>query len=103
MKTAKFELSEQQQARFDAWFKHHWEVVHAGFRPRDMSGFAVWFHFGPTGCGCNAQVECVWCPEGHQGHEVILTEDSDEGVFIYEYDENWNRLPASWERSKTNT
>jgi hypothetical protein len=95
--TYKFELSADQQARVDAWFKHHWEVVHAGFRPREMTGVAVKFTFIPTGMGPSSQVECVWCKEGHQGHAVDLTED-DEGGFIYEYDENWNRLPASWEK-----
>lgn len=94
----KFELDNEQQARVDAWFKHHWDVVHKGFRPRDSSGFAVQFIFGPTGMGCNAKVVCVWCPEGHQGHECDFTIDEDMGGFIFDYDENWNRLPASWEK-----
>src|SRR5512135_2311635 len=96
--TTKFELDAEQQARVDAWFKHHWDVVHKDFRPREMTGAAVKFTFMPTGMGTNAKVECIWCTAGHQGHECDLTTDFDEGGFIYEYDENWNRLPASWEK-----
>lgn len=97
-KQTKFELDERQQARVDAWFKHHWEVVHAGFKPREMSGFSVWFHFGPTGMGCNAKVECVWCAKDCPQRECDLTVDFDDGEFIFQYDENWNRLKASWEK-----
>ncbi len=97
MKLTKFELSEQQQARMDAWFKHHWEVVHKGWRPPDMSGFAGFFMFGPTGCGCNVKYECAWCAKDNPCRIVDLTDD-DAGGFIYEYDENWNRLKPSWEK-----
>lgn len=85
----KFELDQDQQARFDAWFQHHWNVVHKGFHPRDMSGFACEFTFGPTVEGCNCKVECVWCPQGAPGHECNLTVD-DGGELIVQYDEDWN-------------
>lgn|SRR5574337_1112355 len=99
MPNTKFELTDQQQARMDAWFKHHWDVVHKGWRPRPGNdGFAGWFRFGPTGIGDNVEYECAWCADDSPHRKVILTEDSDEGGFIYEYDENWNRLPASWEK-----
>lgn len=97
---AKFELDEEQQKRFDAWFKYHWEVHHKGWKPRDMSGFAYWMMFGPTGCGDNVKVECAWCSEDFPGHELNLTTDSDDGGFIFEYDENWIKIPQDWERPK---
>lgn len=93
----KFELNPQQEARYKAWLTHHWEVIHKGFHPRGDSPVVCWFIFGPTGIGDNIRVECQWCPEGHQGHELDLTED-DDGEFIFQYDENWNRLPAPWEK-----
>lgn len=97
MARVKFEFTEAQQARYSAWFKHHWEIVHKGFHPRGDSPVTSWFIFGPTGIGDNVRVECQWCNEGHQGHTLDLTED-DGGGFIFEYDEDWNRLPASWEK-----
>jgi hypothetical protein len=92
VKNVSFQLTDAQQARADAWFKHHWEVVHKNWRPRDMSGFAVWYHFGPTGTGNNVKVECAWCPVGHQGHEVNLTEDFEEGDLLVQYDADWNEV-----------
>lgn len=91
----KFELDKEQQARVDAWFDHHWGVVHKGFRPRGDSPVVCQYVFGPTGIGCNAKVVCAWCNEGYQGHECDLTLD-DDGEFIIQYDENWNQLP--WEK-----
>lgn len=98
--TIKFELSEQQEARAKSWFKHHADTIHKGFNPPDKSGFAVWYSFAPTGMGCNVKMECAWCEGDVSGKEVNLTEDDDdpEGGFIYDYDENWKRLPASWEK-----
>lgn len=98
--TTTFTLSEQQDARSKAWFKHHWEVIHKGFNPPDKSGFSVWYSFAPTGIGCNVKMECVWCSKDNPNREIDLTEDDDdpEGGFIFEYDENWKRLPASWEK-----
>lgn len=99
MSRTKFELNDAQQARMDAWFKHHWDVVHKGWRPPDMSGFAGHFMFGPTGCGCNVEYKCAWCPDDSQQGRLIMTVDEDgDGEFLYEYDENWNKLPASWEK-----
>lgn len=96
--TTKFELTEAQQERMDAWSKHHWGVVHQGFRPHaGNDGFAGFFMFGPTGVGCNVKYECAWCNANSPHRTVDLTEDED-GSFIYQYDENWNRLPASWEK-----
>jgi hypothetical protein len=90
----KFELTEQQQTRYEAWQKHHWEIAHKGFHPRGESPIVCWFIFGPTGIGKNVKVKCQWCNPGHQGHEVDLTEDEDgDGHFIVKYDENWNPLP----------
>ena len=97
MARTKFELDDAQQARMDAWFKHHWDVVHKDWRPPDMSGFAGHFLFGPTGCGDNVEYRCAWCPDkSEQGHLIMTTDD--DGEFLYEYDENWKRLPASWEK-----
>lgn len=99
MARAKFELSDAQQARMDAWFKHHWEVVHKDWRPRaGNNGFAGFYMFGPTGCGENVKYQCAWCAEDSPRRELSLTEDSDEGGFIYEYDADWNRISASWEK-----
>ena len=93
----KFELESNQQGRMDAWFKHHWDVVHKGWRPPDMSGFAGHYRFGPTGCGCNVDYRCAWCVDGSPQQMVILTIDEDgDGDFIVEYDENWNEIP--WEK-----
>lgn len=97
MNTITFTLSKEQKERFDAWHRHHWEVVHKNWTPPDRSGFVCEFIFGPTGCGDNVRVKCVWCNPGHQGHEVNLTE-SDDGGFIFEYDSDWNKLPAPWEK-----
>lgn len=94
----KFELSKEQEDRLDAWFKHHWDVIHKGFSPRDIGGFCVEYVFGPTTCGLNAEVVCVWCSKDNPNRACNLTEDSDEGGFIFQYDENWNRLKASWEK-----
>ena len=88
----KFELDAQQQARMNAWFKHHWEVIHKGWRPPDMSGFAGWYRFGPTGDGDNVEYECAWCADGSPHQKVVLTVD-DDLEFCYEYDENWIRKP----------
>lgn len=93
----KFELDKDQQARMDAWFKHHWDVVHKGWQPPDMSGFAGHFRFGPTGDGCNVDYQCAWCVDGSACQSVILTVD-DDGEFIADYDENWKKLPYSWEK-----
>jgi hypothetical protein len=93
----KFELDDMQQARADAWFKHHWEVIHANFHPREMSGAAVKFTIIPTGCGDNIDMECIWCKEGMPAQKVVLTV-GDDGEFIFEYDADWNKLKASWER-----
>jgi hypothetical protein len=95
--TTKFELDKEQQVRMNAWFKHHWDVVHQGWRPPDRSGFAGHYRFGPTMDGCNVDYECAWCVDGSPSQKVILTTD-DDGEFIYPYDENWKRLPASWEQ-----
>lgn len=97
----KFELTKAQQERSDAWFKHHWDVVHKDWRPRDMSGFACEYVFGPTGYGCNVKIQCVWCAPETPQRECILTEDFDSGDLIYQYDENWVRLPASWKTKVT--
>lgn len=96
--TTKFELTKEQKERSDAWFKHHWDEVHRNFRPRDMSGFACEYVFAPTGCGCNVKIQCVWCvPETPQRECILTIDEDDTGKFIYEYDENWIKLPASWE------
>lgn len=92
-----FKLSANQKKRMDAWFQYHWDVVHANWRPRDSSGFAGWHRFGPTLSGCNTEYHCAWCKEGDPKGDLNMTED-DDGDFIYEYDETWKRLPASWER-----
>lgn len=91
MSNTKFELNDEQQKRVDAWFKHHWDVVHKGFHPPDFTGFVCQFIFGPTSMGTNAKVVCVWCPKGHQGHECDFTLD-DNGEFVFQYDENWNPM-----------
>ena len=97
MANHKFELEDKQQARLDAWFKHHWEVVHKDWQPRDMSGFAGWYMFGPTGCGNNVKYRCAWCKDNDPKGEVDLTIDEDDtGDLIIEYDENWNQLPWDW-------
>lgn len=98
----KFELTKEQQERLDAWFKHHWDVVHKGWRPRPGNdGFAGWYQFGPTGIGCNTKYTCAWCVDNDPKGVVDLTIDEDgDGELIIQYDENWNRLPASWEKPK---
>lgn len=98
--TTTFTLSEQQEARAKAWLKHHWGTIHKDFNPPDKSGFLVWYSFAPTGIGCNVIVECAWCPDDHPQQQISLTEDEDdpESPFIYDYDENWKQLPASWEK-----
>ena len=98
MANSKFELDDKQQARLDAWFKHHWDVVHKGWRPRPGNdGFAGFYMFGPTGVGCNVKYQCAWCPDGSPQQEVDLTIDEDDtGDLIIEYDENWNRIP--WDK-----
>lgn len=100
MANTKFELNDQQQERMNSWFKHHWDVVHKGWRPPDTSGYAGKFLFGPTGCGCNVSYECAWCVDNSPNHKINLTFDEDDGEFIFKYDENWIRLPASWEKNK---
>lgn len=97
MSTREFKIDEMQTTRLDAWFKHHFEVIHAKFRPRDIGGAAVKFIFIPTGSGDNITVECLWCKEGDPAHSVVLTV-GDDGEFIFEYNDEWNRLKASWER-----
>jgi hypothetical protein len=95
----KFELDAEQEARADAWFKHHWEVVHAGFRGRDSSGAACRYIFMPTGMGPSVSLECIWCNEGHPGHSIDLTLD-DGGGFCVDYDENWKEIPfvPDWQK-----
>ena len=88
--STKFELNPEQQARLEAWFKHHWDVVHAGFKPRDMSGFCLWYMFGPTSMGNNVKTRCVWCADDNPRRDCNLTIDEDyDGSFIVEYDEDW--------------
>lgn len=76
-----FDLSEQQDERRKAWLKKHAEEKHPN-GVRDMSGAAFRYSILPTGCGCNIEIECIWCP----GTKVILTEDEDGGDFIYNLD-----------------
>lgn len=88
----KFELTEAQQIRFEAWSQYHWEVLHKGWAPRvGNDGFAGWFMFGPTGVGCNVKYQCEWCHKDEACREIDLTED-DDGKFIVEYDEHWNEI-----------
>lgn len=87
---SRFEIDDEQHARFVAWSKHHWSVVHKGFIPPDHSGFGNQFIFGPTNSGCNVKVKCAWCAEHALQREVELTKDDDD-EFIYQYDENWIR------------
>lgn len=96
MKT--FTINDKQTERADAWFKHHFEIVHGKMECRDIGGAAVKFTFLPTSMGDNVTVECIWCPEDHIGRSVILTDDFDTGDFIFDYDENWNKIKAPWEK-----
>jgi len=91
--STKFELNEMQQARVDAWFKHHFETVsHVG---RDYSGAAVKFSFIPTGLGPSCKVECLWCVPETSSHSIDFSED-DDGEFATDYDETWKVIPFNY-------
>jgi hypothetical protein len=89
---SRFELDDEQHARFEAWSKHHWDVVHKNFIPPDRSGFGNKFIFAPTSAGDNVHVECAWCAANTPQRVVVLTKD-DDGEFIYQYDDNWIQKP----------
>lgn len=75
-----FHISQQQDERRKEWCKKHADEAHPK-GVRDMSGAAWKYTILPTGCGCNIEIECIWCP----GTKVILTED-DDGEFLYNLD-----------------
>src|ERR1700693_4869179 len=82
----KFELDAEQEARANAWLKHHFEVQHAGFKGRDCTGAAVRYIFMPTGMGPATSLECIWCNDGDPGHSVDLTlDDSPDDYFCVNY------------------
>lgn len=82
-----FELDDDQEARAKRWTKKHGETAHPN-GVRDMTGAAFKFSFIPTGMGCNAKVECIWCP----GKNADLTKDSEYGEFCITNDSEGNPL-----------
>jgi len=95
----KFELEERQKERVQKWLKHHWETIHKGFQPRDLTGATVKFSFTPTGFGDNGEAECIWCSSKAPERSVNFS-IGDDNEFVCDYDENWKDISSWREKEK---
>lgn len=89
MKPITFTLSQEQTDRVVAWKKKHYDEVHAAPGScKDIGGAALEFAILPTGMGDNVKVRCIWCVKGTPKSEIIVTEDSEMGGFLFDDDGN---------------
>lgn len=80
-KKIKFELDEEQTARFIKWRDQQADKT---CRRTDSFGFRFQFLFGPTGCGCNVEVIDAFTNE-----RINLSKD-DMDEFLYNEDGSKN-------------
>lgn len=77
-KTIKFELNEEQTARFIKWRDQQADKT---CRRTDSGGFRFQFLFGPSYDGNNVEVI-----DAFTNDRINLTQDSDDGEFLYNED-----------------
>lgn len=86
MSNRTFTLSDAQTKRVSDWMRKHFDTVHTKGSCKDVSGAAIEFRFIPTGLGDNVNVHCIWCKEGAKHSSINITEDFDDGTFLYDDD-----------------